>query len=89
MPGLPVFERFFRSVARLELDRNDVKRFRRFVDDMVDDAIAGGYSAKWNGRDVIAPQDLPITKRLQERLREFDGFDEAWDRATGIFRQLF
>jgi hypothetical protein len=80
MSGVAVFERFFRSVARLELDKNDVKRFRGFVDEMVDDiAVAGRNSAKWNGRDVIAPQDLPITKGLQERIREFDKYDEADD----------
>jgi hypothetical protein len=45
---------------------------------MVDDiAVDGRNSARWNGRDVIAPQDLPITKGLQERMREFDGLEEA------------
>jgi len=76
--GIPVFERFFRSVASIQIDKNDVRRFRDFVDQMIDDiAIAGRNSASWNGRDVIAPQDLPITKGLQERMREFDKLDEA------------
>jgi hypothetical protein len=76
--GVPVFERFFRSVASIQIDKNDVRRFRDFVDQMIDDiAIAGRNSARWNGRDVIAPQDLPITKGLQERMHEFDKFDEA------------
>ena len=38
---------------------------------------AGRNAAKWNGRDVINPPDLPITKGLQERMREFDKFEEA------------
>ena len=76
--GVPVFERFFRSVASIQIDKNDVRRFRDFVDQMIDDiAIAGRASAKWNGRDVIAPQDLPVTKGIQERMREFDKLDEA------------
>ncbi len=76
--GVPVFERFFRSVASIDIDKNDVRRFRDFVDQMIDDiAITGRASAKWNGRDVIAPQDLPITKGVQERMREFDKLDEA------------
>lgn len=77
--GVPVFERFFRSVAGLRVDRSDVKRlFREFVDGLVDDvAVAGRNSARWNGRDVIAPMDLPIPKGLQERMREFDELDEA------------
>lgn len=76
--GVPVFERFFRSVASIQIDNNDVRRFRDFVDQMIDDiAITGRNSASWNGRDVIAPQDLPITKGIQERMREFDKLDEA------------
>src|SRR6185312_12652532 len=76
--SVPVFERFFRSVAQLKVDQSDVKRFREFVDEMVDDiAIAGRNSARWNAHDVIAPMDLPITKGLQERMREFDKVDEA------------
>ena len=56
--SVPVFERFFRSVAQLKVDKCDVKRFRDFVDAMVDDiAIAGRNSARWNNRDVIAPMN--------------------------------
>ena len=76
--GVSVFERFFRSVASIDIDKDDVRRFRDFVDQMIDDiAITGRASAKWNGRDIIAPQDLPITKGVQERMREFDKLDEA------------
>ena len=76
--GIPVFERFFRSVASIKIDKNDVRRFREFVDEQIDDiAIAGRNSAKWNGRDVIVAQDLPITKGVQERMREFDKVEEA------------
>ena len=76
--GIPVFERFFRSVANIKIDKNDVRRFREFIDEEIDDiAIAGRNSAKQNGRDVIVPQDLPITKGVQERMREFDKFEEA------------
>ena len=76
--GIPAFERFFRSVASIKIDKNDVRRFREFVDEQIDDiAIAGRNSAKWNGRDVVVPQDLPITKGVQERMREFDKLEEA------------
>ena len=48
--GIPVFERFFHSVASIKIDKNDVRRFREFVDEQIDDiAIAGRNSAKWNG----------------------------------------
>ncbi len=76
--GVPTFERFFRSVAGINIGKNDVRRFREFVDEQIDDiAIAARDSATWNRRDVIVPQDLPITKGVQERMREFDKLGEA------------
>ena len=78
MSGSPEVQRFFRAAGGVDVDKDDVKRYREFVDERVDDiAIAGRDAAKWNGRDVIARQDLPITKGLQERMREFDKLDEA------------
>lgn len=76
--GIPVFERFFRSAAGIDIDKQDVRRYRQFVDSMIDElAVSGRNAAKWNGRDIIRPPDLPITKALQERMREFDKLDEA------------
>lgn len=86
MTAIPELQRFFRSVASIDVDKSDLRRFRTFVDEMVDDmAIAGRNSARWNGRDVIAPQDLPITKGLQERMHEFDKIDEA-DEVRDLLR---
>jgi hypothetical protein len=78
MAGIPDVQRFFRSAGGVDVDKADVERFRTFVDEKVDDiAIAGRDAARWNGRDVIAPQDLPITRGLQERMREFGKLDDA------------
>lgn len=86
--GIPVFERFFRSVASIKIDKNDVRRFREFVDEQIDDiAIAGRNSAKWNGRDMVVVQDLPITKGVQERMREFDKLQEA-EEIRELLRQV-
>lgn len=86
--GIPLFERFFRSAAGIKVDKNDLRRFRDFVDEQIDNiAIAGRDAAKWNGRDVIVPQDLPITKGVQERMREFDKLDEA-DEVRDLLRQV-
>lgn len=76
--GIPLFQRFFRTVASIDIDKNDIRRFQAFVDELVDDiALAGRNTAKWNGRDVVVAQDLPVTKGLQERMREFDKLEEA------------
>jgi hypothetical protein len=86
MAGIPDVQRFFRSVGGVDVDKTDVQRFRTFVDEKVDDiAIAGRDAARWNGRDVIAPQDLPITRGLQERMREFGKLDDA-DQIRDLLR---
>ena len=78
MAGIPEVQRFFRAAGDVDVDKDDVKRYREFVDEKVDDlAIAGRDAARWNGRDVIAPQDLPITKGLQEQMRVFGRLEEA------------
>lgn len=78
MNGIPEVRRFFRAAGGVDVDKEDVKRYWDFVDERVDDlAIAGRDSARWNGRDVIAPQDLPITRGLQEQMRVFSGLEEA------------
>lgn len=85
--GIPLFQRFFRTAASIDIDKNDVRRFHEFVDELIDDiALTGRNSAKWNGRDVVAAQDLPITKGLQERMREFDKFEEA-DEIRALLRE--
>ncbi|MCW2506553.1 MAG: hypothetical protein JWO79_4837 [Actinomycetia bacterium] len=66
------FERFFRSAAGLDVDKSDLNRYDEFVNDKVSDLlIRAEANAKANGRDVIAPQDLPITKGLQESIHQF------------------
>ena len=76
--GVRVFERLFRGAAGVDIGKQDIRRYRTFVDAMIDDlAITGRNSARWNGRDVIAPADLPITTGLRERMREFDELDVA------------
>jgi hypothetical protein len=85
--GIPLFERFFRSAAGIKVDKNDLRRFRDFVDEQIDGvSIAGRDAAKWNGRDVIEPQDLPITRGVQERMREFDKLEEA-DEVRNLLRE--
>jgi hypothetical protein len=80
MAGIPELQRFFREAGGVDVDKADLDRYRAFVDEKVDDiAIAGRDAAIWNGRDVIAPQDLPITKGLQEQMREFGKLEAAGD----------
>jgi hypothetical protein len=89
MAGIPEVQRFFREAGSVDIDTADVDRYRTFVDEKIDDiAIAGRDSARWNDRDVIAPQDLPITKGMQERMREFGKLDTADDMRQLIGQNL-
>ena len=87
MNGIPEVKRFFRAAGDVDVDKDDVKTYWEFVDEKVDDiAIAGRDSARWNGRDVIAPQDLPVTRGLQEQMRAFSRLDEA-DELRRLLRE--
>jgi Domain of unknown function (DUF1931) len=75
--GVARFERFFRLAAGLDVDKDDLKRYGDFVDQKLYDLLlVGQAAAKANGRDVVQPSDLPITKGLQERIHEFGQLDE-------------
>jgi len=71
------FERFFRVVAGLHVDKQDLRRYSDFVNQMVYHLLLRGQAtAKANGRDVIEPHDLPITKGLQESIQAFGTLEE-------------
>ena len=66
------FERFFRAAAGLDVDKKDLKRYSDFVNQKTYDLLLRGKAAATeNGRDIIQPSDLPITKGLQESIQQF------------------
>jgi hypothetical protein len=74
--GVAKFERLFRVVAELDVDKEDLKRYRDFINEKIHDLlIRGEAAAKAHGRDIIQPYDLPITKGLQEAIQEFKFID--------------
>jgi len=89
MPVMAVrrFERFFRSVGGLDVDKQDLKRYSDFVlDKTYDMLLIAQASAKANGRDVIEKVDLPVTKGLQECVHEFRKLDEDVELAPILQR---
>ena len=71
------FEQFFRFAASLDVDKSDLKRYSTFVNDKIYDLLLRAQAAaKANGRDVIEPHDLPITKGLQECIHQFRRMDK-------------
>ena len=83
--SISTFERFFRVEAGLDVDKADLKRYNDFLIEKINDLlIRGEATAKANGRDVIEPHDLQITKGLQESIHAFDRLEEeAVGRALG------
>jgi hypothetical protein len=82
MPVMAVnkFERFFRVAAGLDVDKDDIKRHSDFVSGKLHDLLLiGQVTAKANDRDIIQPNDLPITKGLQESIHQFRKLDEEID----------
>jgi hypothetical protein len=76
--GVTQFERFFRVAAGLDVDKSDLKRYSDFVNHKIYDLLLRGQAAaKANGRDIIQPFDLPITKGLQESMHAFRKLEEA------------
>ena len=79
MPVMAVhrFERFFRRVGGLDVDKQDLKRYSDFVlDKTYDMLVIAQAAAKANGRDIIEKVDLPVTKGLQECVHDFRKLDE-------------
>jgi hypothetical protein len=78
--GATKFERLFRVVAALDVDKEDLKRLVDFLNERILDLLIRGQAmAKSNGRDVIQTIDIPITKGLQERIQEFKTIDRELD----------
>src|ERR1700726_5112753 len=71
------FEGFFRIAASLNVDKQDLKRYSDFINQKVYDLLLRGEAtARANGRLIIEPFDLPITKGLQESIHAFKSIDE-------------
>lgn len=74
--GIARFERFFRLAAGLDIDKDDLKRYSDFVHQKTYDLLLRGQAtAKANGRQIIQPHDLPITRGLQESIHSFRKLD--------------
>jgi hypothetical protein len=80
LAGIPRFQRLFREVAGIDVDKEDLRRHEEFVNRKIYDLLLRAVAiAKANGRDVILPCDVPITKGLQERMHEFRALNQDTD----------
>jgi len=85
--GVAKFERFFRLAADLDVDKDDLKRYSDFTNrKLCDLLLIGQATAAANGRDIVEPHDLPITKGLQESIHAFRRMDEEIELAPILER---
>ena len=69
--GVARFERFFRTAAGVNVDKQDLKRYSDFINHKVYDLLVRGVAiAKANDRNLIEPIDLPITKGVFRQVTE-------------------
>jgi hypothetical protein len=74
--GVSTFERFYRRAAGIDVDKDDLKRHVEFVNHNLHDLLLIAEArAGRDGRDVVEPGDLPITKGLQETIHDFRRLD--------------
>jgi Domain of unknown function (DUF1931) len=74
--GESKFEQFFRTVASLDVDKDDLKRYGDLVNHKIRDLVVVGVAAAAaNGREVMQPSDLPITKGFEQSIHEFRQLD--------------
>ena len=82
------FETLFRRAASLDVSKNDIKRLEGFVNQRLRDLLLlAQATASLNGRDIIDYPDVPITKGLQNSMREFREMDEALSLKTILEQQ--
>ncbi len=74
--GISKFEKLFRLVGGLDIDKNDIVRLNDFVDKitirLLETAIK---NTSLNSRDVIWMSDLPITEGLEKSVKSFKVID--------------
>jgi hypothetical protein len=82
------FERLFREGASLDTDKKDLRRYEELIAHKTHDLLLLGQAqAKANGRDVIEPFDLPVTKGLQKSVHAFRDINKDID-LQGILDQM-
>ena len=74
------FERLFRVVASLDVDKEDLRRFETFIESKLDDFLFRACEvALESGRAIVFSSDLPITRGLAACIDEFIRIDNELD----------
>ena len=70
--GLHKIEALYKEVAGLRIAKNKVKELSDYIDEKFHDIlIIGKANANANDREIIALNDLPLSKAFQEEMQRF------------------
>ena len=73
--GISKFEKLFRVIGGLDIDKSDIVRLNDFVNKITVRLLETGIrNTSLNGRDVIWMSDIPVTRGLEE--------------STGLFKEV-
>jgi hypothetical protein len=71
---------FLRRSAGLDIDKSDMERLTDLIGRKLNDLLVIGVrNASYNNRDIIMEPDLPLTKGMLERLKDFRRYEESID----------
>ena len=77
LKGISKFEKLFRVIGGLDIDKSDIVRLNDFVNKitvrLLETAIR---NTSLNGRDVIWMSDIPLTQGLEESIKTFKEVDK-------------
>ena len=75
--GAHKIEELYKKAASLRISKNKIKDLSDYIDSKFHDfLVIGKANAKYNGRDVIALSDLPLTKAFKEEMQRFKELEE-------------
>ena len=75
--GAHNIQELYKKAASLRISKNKIKGLSDYIDTKFHDLlIIGKTNAKYNGRDVIAFSDLPLTKAFHEEMQRFKDIEE-------------
>jgi len=78
--GFKKIEAVFKKAASLELDKSKADRIIDIVEKKFHDLLLVAVEKTgYNGRDVIQPADMPLTRGFEESIREFKKLEEEVD----------
>ncbi|GAB6074972.1 DUF1931 family protein [Nautilia lithotrophica] len=78
--GFKKIEAVFKKAASLELDKSKADRIIDIVEKKFHDLLLVAVEKTgFNGRDIIMPADMPLTKGFEESIREFKKLEEEVD----------